>query len=336
MKVFVTLRIAEPALERLGRAAEVDLWQGEQSPPHRELIRHLKDAHAVLSTLADRLDAATIDASARLRVISNFAVGFDNIDLRAATARGIAVGHTPGVLTETTADLAFALLMATARRIAEGDRHVRAGRWNGWGPGVLLGRDVFGATLGIVGYGKIGQAMARRAIGFNLRVLCSRRSGTERAADDGAATFDNAAVSPHPEAVGLDRLLRESDYVSIHVPLTTETRHMIAAREFAMMKPGAIVINTARGAVIDQKALGAALRSGHLGGAGLDVTDPEPISTRDPLLRLPNVVITPHIGSASAATRLKMAEMTVDNVLEVFAGRRPRFSANPGVRLRRD
>jgi glyoxylate reductase len=319
-KIFVTLRIAAPALARLAAVARVDLWSGDTSPPHDELLRRITDADGILSMLADRLDAATIAAAPRLSVISNYAVGFDNIDLRAATERGIAVGHTPGVLTETTADLAFALLMAAARRVAEGDRYVREGRWRTWGPEILLGRDLFGATLGIIGFGAIGQAMARRGTGFKMRVLYTARSLKEGVA---------------AQRVGLEELLRESDFVSIHVPLTAETRHMLGAREFAIMKPGAIVINTSRGAVIDQKALAASIRSGYLGGAGLDVTDPEPIEPGDLLLELPNVVITPHIGSASHATRLKMAEMAVDNILDVFAGRLPRFCANPKVEPRR-
>jgi glyoxylate reductase len=326
-RVFVTRRIAEPALKRLAAVSNLDLWTGEMPPPHRELARRLKGAGAVLSVVTDRLDPATIAGAHGLRVISNMAVGLDNIDLAAATVRGIAVGHTPGVLTETTADLAFALLMATARRVAEGDRYVRAGRWRTWGPQTLLGRDVFGATLGIIGFGKIGQAMARRARGFSMRVLCV--SGPRRRSDVPDKNPDIQA-----ERVSLARLVRESDFITIHVPLTAKTRHMLGRREFAAMKRGAIVINTARGAVIDQKALTAAVRSGHLGGAGLDVSDPEPISARDPLLELPDVVITPHIGSASHATRLKMANMAVDNVLDVFAGRIPRYCANPEVRLR--
>jgi glyoxylate reductase len=323
-RVFVTRRIAEPALKRLAASTDLDLWTGEMPPPHHELARRLRSAAAVLSMVTDRLDSATISSAHRLRVISNLAVGVDNIDLAAATARGIAVGHTPGVLTETTADLAFALLMATARRVAEGDRYVRGGEWRTWGPQILLGRDVFGGTLGVIGFGKIGRAMVRRASGFAMRVLYVSGAGRPVARR-------NPGIKAEP--VSLARLLRESDFISIHVPLTAKTRHMLGRREFARMKRGAIVINTARGAVIDQKALTAALRSGHLGGAGLDVTDPEPIRPRDPLLKVPNVVITPHIGSASHATRLKMANMAVDNILDVFAGRIPRFCANPGVRL---
>lgn len=337
-RVFVTRRIAEPALRRLTSAVRVDLWKREMPPSHRELARRLREADAVLSMVTDRLTAATIAGAPHLRVISNLAVGVDNIDLRAATARGIVVGHTPGVLTETTADLAFALLMAVARRVAESDRYVRAGRWRTWGPQILLGRDVFGATLGIIGWGAIGQAVACRARGFKMRVLYTSRPHRTGAAEARSGRNDPQAVAERLRArrVSLHRLLRESDFISLHVPLTSQTRHMLGAREFATMKPGAILINTARGPVIDQKALAAALYSGHLGGAGLDVTEPEPISARDPLLKLPNVVITSHIGSASYATRLTMAQIAVDNILDVFNGRLPRFCANPTVKLRRD
>src|SRR5271166_916267 len=270
--------------------------------------------------VTDRIDAPLIAAAPKLRVISNLAVGLDNIDIAAATRAGIAVGHTPGVLTEATADLAFALLMATARRVAEADRYVRAGKWRTWGPMTMLGRDVHSSTLGLIGFGAIGQAMARRATGFGMRVLHLKRRSSRGSA---------RAVG-----VSLLRLLSESDYVSIHVPLTPKTHRMIGVREFARMKPGAILINTARGAVINQAAMVAALRSGHLAGAGLDVTDPEPIAAGDPLLRLDNVVITPHIGSASIVARASMASMAVDNVLAVFGGRLPRLCVNTRVRLR--
>jgi glyoxylate reductase len=294
-------------------------------------------------------------------VISNLAVGVDNIDLPAATRAGVAVGHTPGVLTETTADLAFALMLAAARRVAEGDRFVRAGRWRMWTPRLMLGRDVWGATLGVIGWGQIGQAVARRASGFGMRVLYAAHPGGGAGTSAGFATGANPAPvakarrrdggtlpsgGPSPsgefdtlhtqraERVELARLLAEADFISLNVPLTPQTRHLIGRRELAAMKRGAILVNTARGAVIDQAEMTEALRSGHLGGAGLDVTAIEPIDAADPLLKLPNVVITPHIGSASHATRLRMAELAVDNILDVFAGRLPRHCANPAVRLR--
>jgi glyoxylate reductase len=304
------------------------IWDETMPPPAPALRFALANADAVLSMITDKIDAGVIASAPRLRVISNLGVGVDNIDLAAATRAGIAVGHTPGVLTEATADLAFGLLMAAARRIAEADRHVRAGEWRTWGPMTMLGRDVHSSTLGLIGFGAIGQAMARRATGFGMRVLYLKHSSSKRMPQRGEPGFANVI------AVSLPRLLAQSDYVSIHVPLTPKTRHMIGAREFALMKRGAILINTARGAVVEQAAMVAALKSGRLAGAGLDVTDPEPIAHRDPLLRFDNVVITPHIGSASIAARARMAAIAVDNVLAALSGRVPRWCANPEVRLR--
>jgi len=325
-RVFVTRPIAETALRRLAETARVDLWDDEMAPPHDELLTRLASADAVISMVADRFDATTIAGLTRLAVISNLAVGLDNIDLEAATCAGIAVGHTPGVLAETTADLAFALLMAVARRVAEGDRYVRADRWRTWTPRLMLGRDVWGATLGVIGWGAIGQAVARRASGFGMRILYAAYQSSRGSSAGGSP--------PQGESVELPRLLAESDFISINVPLTDKTRHMIGAHEFAAMKREAIIVNTARGPVIDEEALIMALRLGRIGGAGLDVTEVEPIRADHPLLQFPNVVVTPHIGSASHATRLKMAELAVDNVLEVFAGRLPRSCANPSVVLR--
>ena len=316
------------------------MWDDEMPPPHDNLLAQLKHCDGVLSMVTDRLDAETLTATPRLAAISNFAVGVDNVDLEAATRAGIPVGHTPGVLTETTADLAFALLMAAARRVAEGDRFVRANRWRAWTPRMLLGHDVWGATLGIIGWGAIGQAVARRGAAFGMRVLYvvrDRSSSGKPPARKGrpaAAAQARADSAQPPERVDLERLLAESDFVSIHVPLTSETRHLIGSHELAAMKQGAFLINTARGPVVDQAALAIALTSGRLGGAGLDVTEVEPIKPDDPLLKLPNVVITPHIGSASHATRLRMAEMAVDNLIEALAGRMPRFCANPQVKPR--
>ena len=323
-KVFVTRLIDPSAFARLRASAAVTVWPGDMPPPASALRAGLTDADALLSMITDKLDARMISDAPRLRVISNLGVGVDNIDLDAATSTGIAVGHTPGVLTDATADLAFGLLMATARRIAEGDRYVRAGEWRTWGPTTLLGHDVHSSTIGIIGFGAIGQAMALRGTGFGMRVLYLKRPSSKPIERRLAGAV----------GVTLRRLLAESDYVSLHAPLTARTRHMIGAREFARMKPGAILINTSRGAVVDQAAMVAALKSGHLGGAGLDVTDPEPIAPRDPILRLDKVVITPHIGSASIATRAKMAAIAVDNILDVFAGHLPRQCANPQVRLR--
>jgi glyoxylate reductase len=324
-KVFVARMIDDAALERLRLHASVTVWNDAIPPSKKALLTALKDADAILSMITEKIDASVIARAPRLRVISNLAVGVDNIDLEAATRAGIAVGHTPGVLTDATADLSFGLLMATARRIAEADRHVRAGKWRTWGPMTMLGRDIHDATLGIIGWGAIGQAMARRAAGFGMRILYLDHRN--------ARPVRNSPPSS-AKRVTLPRLLAESDFVSLHVPLTRETHHMLGPREFAQMKPGAILINTARGPVVDQDAMVRALKSGVLGGVGLDVTDPEPIARRDPLLRLGNVVITPHIGSASTVTRQRMAAMAVDNILDVFAGRHPRWCANARVRLR--
>jgi glyoxylate reductase len=319
-RVFVTRAIALHAIEKLRRHAEVEVWPRTTPPPYAQILRRAGEVEVLLTMVTDRIDAALMASAPKLRVISNLAVGLDNIDVAAATAAGIAVGHTPGVLTDATADLAFALLMAAARRVAEGDREVRAGKWQTWGPAVLLGHDVWGATLGIIGWGQIGRAMARRGLGFNMRVLYVGRSSRD--------TMEGTS------RVSMARLLRESDFVSLHVPLTPQTRHLVGTKELAAMKPGAILINTARGGVIDQRALYRALKSGHLDGAGLDVTTPEPIASDDPLLKLPNVVITPHIGSASYTSRNRMAEIATENIIEVLRGRLPRFCANPQVRLR--
>jgi glyoxylate reductase len=332
--VFVTRPIAEPAIRRLAQVARVDLWDSEMPPPRRELLARTSRAGAVLSMVTDRFDSPAIESLPKLRVISNFAVGVDNIDLVAATRAGVAVGHTPGVLTETTADLSFALLMTTARRVAEGDRYTRSGRWRTWGPKILLGNDVHGATLGIIGWGAIGRAMASRASGFAMRVLYipgpnSRRSSRNLRRSDRERKEIRGA-----QPVSLKRLLAESDFVSLHVPLTPSTFHMIGAAEFSMMKRSAILINTARGPIVDQAALASALRAGRIAAAGFDVTEPEPIDPGDPLLRMSNVVITPHIGSASHATRLKMAEVAVDNLINVIEGGLPKYCANPAVRLR--
>jgi len=329
-RVFVTRPIADAALRRLAESARVDLWDDENAPPHAEMLTRVVASDAVISMVSDRFDAATIAALPRLAVISNFAVGLDNIDLAAATRAAIAVGHTPGVLSETTADLAFALMLAAARRVAEGDRYVRAGRWRAWTPLLMLGRDLWGATLGIIGWGAIGQAVARRAAGFGMHILYAAHvSGRHSQKAEGAVL-----ATPAAEQMELARLLAASDFISINLPLTPATHHLIGPHEFALMKREAIIVNTARGGVIDQEALVMALKLERIAGAGLDVTEVEPLPADHPLLQFPNVVVTPHIGSASHATRLRMAELAVDNVLDVFAGRLPRRCANPTVTLR--
>jgi glyoxylate reductase len=297
------------ALDRLRAEHDVDLWPDQLEPPRDELIAHCAEAEGVLTQLTDRIDAELLDAASRLKAVANYAVGTDNIDLAACTERGIPVGNTPGVLTDATADLAFALLLAAARRIVEGNADVKAGRWVTWEPAHLIGEDLPGRTLGIVGMGRIGKAVARRAMGFGMHVLHTSRSG----------------------GVPLDKLLEESDFVSIHTPLTPETRGLIDERALRRMKPTAILINTARGPIVDTDALTRALNEGWIAGVGLDVTDPEPLPGDHPLLEAPNLTVVPHIGSATHTTREAMATIAVDNLLAALAGERMPHCANPEV-----
>lgn len=282
-------------------------------PPSRAvLLEKVRGISGLIPTVDDTVDATLMDrAGPTLRVIANYAVGVNNVDLEAARARGIRVTNTPGINMEATADLAFSLLCAVARRIVEGVDYVRRGEWKTWHPELLIGTELYGSTLGVVGFGAIGQAMARRAKGFSMRVLYNSRT-------------------PKPEAVALgaeyralEALLAESDFVSIHTPLTPETHQLMNHGRFRQMKPGAILINTARGPIVDTAALLEALRSGHLGGAGLDVTDPEPLPIHHPLLSFPNVVVIPHLGSAGRRTRERMTEVTVRNLLAVLSGQEP-------------
>lgn len=317
--VFVTRIIPEKALQMVREHGAATVWEGELPPSRDDLLRAVAGADGLLCLLTDPVDADVIDAAPRLRVISQMAVGYDNIDLPAATRRRIPVGHTPGVLTDTTADFAFALLMAAARRISEAERFAHAGRWKTWGPTRLMGQDVYGATLGIVGMGRIGQAVARRARGFEMRVLYADPSEPEAARELGAVRVD------------LDDLLAQADFVSLHVPLTAATERLIDARALARMKPTAILVNTARGPVVDQAALYDALVSGQIAYAALDVTDPEPIAPDDPLLSLDNCLIVPHIASSSVATRTRMAVMAAENLIAGLKGDRLPHCANPQV-----
>lgn len=319
-KVFVTRMIPEEGLTLLRAACQVDLWEGDMPPSRDVLLRRVRGVNGILSLLTERIDAEIMDtAGSKLRVISNYAVGYDNIDIPAATARGIPVGHTPGILTETTADFAFALLMAAARRIVAANAYVHDGRWKTWGPKVLLGVDIHGATLGLIGFGRIGQAMARRARGFDMRVLYYDPSVPAEAAPEGC------------RAVDLDTLLREADFISLHTPLTEKTHHMIDAAAFAKMKPSAVLINTARGPIVEPQALYQALAEKRIFAAGLDVTEPEPLPADSPLLSLDNLVIAPHIGSASRATRGKMAQVAAQNLLAGLRGERLPHCVNPQV-----
>jgi glyoxylate reductase len=303
---FVTRALPGPALERLRAAHDVDVWPERLPPSYEQLVRRAAEADGLLTLLTDRVDAALIDASPRLRAISNYAVGFDNIDVDAASGMGISVGHTPDVLTEAAADLTFALLLAAARRLPEAIAAVDQGDWLTWEPACHLGQEVHGATLGIVGLGRIGRALARRAEGFEMRVLHTSRSTGEP----------------------LDQLLEQSDFVSLHCPLTPATHHLIDAAAISKMRPTAILINTSRGPIVDQVALSRALLDGTIAGAALDVTDPEPLAADDPLLRAPNLIVVPHIGSATRAARERMSELAVENLLAGLDGRPMPHQAN--------
>ena len=310
-RVFVGREIPAAGLDLLRPHAQLDVWPDRLPPPRAALLERARGAGAILSMLTDRIDAEVMDAAGPgLKVISNYAVGLDNVDLHEAARRGIPVGHTPGVLTECTADLAMALLLSAARRLPEGERFVKSGQWITWEPTLLLGRDVSSATLGIVGLGRIGRAVARRARAFQMRVLaCGRRP-----IDPG----DAAAASVTP--VELDELLARSDFVSLHAPLTPQTRHLINRQTLRRMKRGAVLVNTARGGLVDQDALREALLDGHLAAAALDVTAPEPLPATDPLLQLPSCSIVPHVGSATIQTRDRMAEIAARNVLAGLRG----------------
>jgi glyoxylate reductase len=318
-RVYVTRQVPETGIDMLREVCDVEVWEGELPVPREVLMEKVSDIGGLYSLLTERIDAELLDAAPRLRVVSNMAVGYNNIDVEACTARGIPVGNTPGVLTGTTADCAFALLMAAARRIVEGADYVRAGKWKTWGPMLLMGSDVHGATLGIVGFGRIGQAMARRAQGFDMRVLYHDEYVTEADPALGATRVD------------LDTLLAESDFISLHVPLTEETYHLIGQEELQQCKPAAVLVNTSRGEVVDPDALYQALHEGRIACAALDVTEPEPLPADHRLLTLPNCIVVPHIASASVATRTKMAVMAAENLLAGLKGERLPNCVNPEV-----
>lgn len=318
MRVFVTRRLPDAAMEIMESAADLEVWPKEAPPPYATLKEKVREAEGLLCLLTDRVDAELLEAAPKLRVVSQMAVGYDNIDVAACTRRGIRVGNTPGVLTETTADLAFALLLATARRVTEAERFLRNGEWETWSPMLLTGPEVHHARLGIVGMGRIGFEMARRASGFQMEILYTSRRRNEAAEQMFGARMAR-----------LDTLLAESDFVSLHTPLNAETRHLIGAAELGRMKPTAILINTARGGVVDQAALAEALREGRIGAAGLDVFETEPLPLDSPLLGLDNVVLLPHIGSASIATRTRMAVLAAENLVAGLEGRPLPHCVNP-------
>nr|WP_290225153.1 D-glycerate dehydrogenase [Trichocoleus desertorum] len=319
-KVFITRRLPT-ILEKLEAIAEIEVWLERQPPAYEVLREKVQAIDGLLCLLTDQIDQALIAANPGLKVISQMAVGFDNIDIGAATAHKIPVGHTPGVLTDATADLTWALLMAMARRVVEGDRFTHQGKWQTWEPDLLLGLNVSGATLGIVGFGRIGQAMARRTKGFEMRILYTdlHRAHPELEQALGA------------EFVSFEQLLQQSDFITIHTVLSAETHHLFSDRQFEQMQRSAILINTARGPIVDPAALHRALSGGQIAGAALDVTDPEPISSDSPLLTLDNLIITPHIGSASLQTRKQMADIAIANLIAGLKGDRLTHCVNPEV-----
>jgi len=305
-RCFVTREIPGTAVERLAAEHEVEVWPERLPPTPDELRARLAGAEGLLCMLTDPIDRALIDAAPELRAISTYAVGTDNIDLAAASERGIPVGHTPDVLTETSADLALALMLAVMRRIPEGDAEVRAGEWLTWEPARLLGHDLHRATVGIVGLGRIGQAVKRRVEGFGARVIHTGRTG----------------------GVPIEELLEQSTVVTLHCPLTDQTRGLIDADALRRMRDDAYLVNTARGPIVDTDALRQALEQGWIAGAALDVTDPEPLPADHPLLGAPNLVVAPHLGSASHETRAEMADIAVDNLLTGLRGERMPHQAN--------
>ena len=324
-RVYVARRLPDPAMDRLRQHVDMTVWPTDELPPPREvLLREAAVSDGLLSLLTDRIDGALLDAAPRVRVVSNYAVGYDNIDVAAATSRGVVVTNTPGVLTETVADFAITLLLAVARRVVESDRYTREGRWKSWEPLLFLGQDLYGATLGLVGLGRIGAAVAKRAHGFDMRILYHDVVRREDLEHDLGLEFTS-----------LEDLLRRSDFISVHTPLTPQTRHLISTDQFRLMKRTAVLVNTARGPIVDPDALYRALADRQIWGAGLDVFEVEPVPADHPLLRLDNIIVAPHIASASVETRAKMALMAVDNLLAALGGQRPPNFVNPDVWERR-
>ena len=321
-RVFVTRIIPESGLELIRQVCAAEIWPDEMPPPRQVLLERVRGVDGLLCLLTDPVDVEVMDAAGpELRVISNYAVGYENVDVAAATARGIPVGNTPGVLTEATCDMAFALLVAAARRVVEGADYVRAGKWRTWGPTLLLGHDVHGATLGIVGMGRIGQGLARRAAGFDMKVIYY----------DPYYDAEKGAVVGAEARCALDDVLAEADFISLHVPLTGINHHLIDAQALGKMKPTAVLINTSRGPVVDSGALYNALAGGRIAYAALDVTDPEPLPADHKLLTLPNCLVVPHIASATWATRTRMSVMAAENLLAGLRGQRLVNCINPEV-----
>ena len=317
-KVFISRKMRDAGLDLVLEFCDADVWDEEMPPTRDVLLKKVRGVDGLLSMLTDRVDAELLDAAgSQLKVVSNHAVGFDNIVVPDATARGIPIGNTPGILTDATADIAFALLLTAARRIVESEKYIREGKWKTWHPSMLLGMDLAGKTLGIVGFGRIGRAVAKRAVGFGMRIIYYS-PGAE--SEFGAIKMNS-----------LDELLHESDFVSIHTPLNDSTRHMVNADFLSKMKPNAVFINTSRGPVVHQAALYEALKAKQIFAAGLDVTDPEPLPLDSPLLTLDNCIIVPHIGSASKRTRDDMARLAAENLIAGLKSERLPHCVNPEV-----
>ncbi len=320
-RVYITRKIPEEAVKIVRDAAEVRNWEREDIPVPREtLLREVPRLDGLLSLLTDRVDDELMDLAPDLKIVSNLAVGFDNIDVPAATRRRIVVTNTPDVLTETVADFAFCLLLAAGRRLVAGDAYVRAGKWKTWALMLLAGQDLYGATLGLIGLGRIGSAVARRAKGFEMRVIYYdpyRREDIEK----------QLGI----EYREMNEVLREADFISVHVPLMESTRHLISHDQFRLMKKTAVFVNTSRGPVVDQRALAEALQARQIFAAGIDVFEKEPVPDDEPLLKLDNVVVAPHIASASVPTRIRMATLAAENLVAVLQGKRPPNPVNPEV-----
>lgn len=320
-KVYVTRQMPEKILAFIRQACDVQVWDDADAPVPRDILEGgITDAEGLYGLLTDQVDEALLARAPRLKVISNMAVGYNNIDVEAATRRGIMITNTPGVLTETTADLTFALLMAAARRIPEASEYLRSGHWRTWSPMLLTGQDVFGSTLGIIGMGRIGEALVKRARGFDMNVLYSSRTRKPELEEAYGIRYADR-----------NELLMRSDFVCVLTPYTPETRDLIGAAELRRMKPSAVLINTSRGGIVNEEALYEALRDGTIWAAGLDVFDREPVAPDHPLLSLPNLVSLPHIGSASVATRMKMARLAAEQLIDAIYGRRPAHLVNPSV-----
>ena len=318
-KLFVSHQLPGDQFQQLAQHCDLNVWMGPNLIPAKGLREELLGCHGLLCLLTDRIDRGLLDSLPDLEFVSSMSVGVDHIDVQALTERGIPLGHTPGVLVDTTADAAFALLLAAARRVVEADRYVRKGQWRvetAWSPEFFTGKDVAGATLGIIGLGEIGQAVARRGTGFGMKVLGWNRSEREVAG---------------VETVRMEELLSRSDFVSVNVALSDETRNLLDASRIASMKPGAVLVNTARGGIVDELALAEALSGGHLFAAGIDVFAREPVEMDNPLLSLPNVVVVPHIGSATVLTRGRMADLAVENAMAALRGSKMPYCVNPQV-----